>query len=118
MSSSSKLASRSHQRTLQGIRQIEAKITDLQHQYDHLLKQRQQDIAQLITTLDLASLEDQTLVGGFLFIKDKVASQASIVEDWQHAGARFLRRFKPQKHRPSQKTETAAPKPQSSQKSS
>ena len=103
---------------LHGMQQIKAKISDLQLQYDSLLKQRQQDIAHLITTLDLASLEDQILIGGFLYIRDKTIAQDAIMEVWRNAGERFLRRPKSQKSRPSQQTEPAAPKAQSPQKSS
>ncbi len=103
---------------LQGMHHIKAKISDLQLQYDSLLKQRQQDIAHLITTLDLASLEDQILVGGLLYIRDKTIAQDAVMEVWRDAGERFLRRPKSQKHSPSQRTETAAPKSQSPQKSS
>lgn len=107
-----------HKHPLQGMYHIKAKISDLQLQYDALLKQRLQDIAHLITTLDLASLEDQTLVGGLLYVRDKTIAQDAIMEVWRDAGERFLRRPKSQKHRPSQRTETAVPKAQSSQKSS
>lgn len=108
----------SHKHTLQGMHHIKAKISDLQLQYDSLLKQRQQDIAHLITTLDLASLEDQVLVGGLLYIRDKTIAQDTAMEVWRDAGERFLRRPKSQKSRPSQQTEAPAPKAQSSQKSS
>ena len=107
-----------HKHPLQGMYHIKAKISDLQLQYDALLKQRQQDIAHLITTLDLTSLEDPILVGGLLYIRDKTVAQDAIMEVWRNAGERFLRRPKSQKHRPSQKTEVPAPKAQSSQKSS
>ena len=76
------------------IRQLKSKISDLQSQYQHLLPQRQQDIAALITSLDLASMEDTFLVGGLMFIKDKVAIQDPIVEGWRKAGERFLRQTK------------------------
>lgn len=108
----------SHKHTLQGMHQIKAKISDLQLQYDALLKQRQQDIAHLITILDLAPLEDQILIGGFIYIRDKTIAQDAIMEVWRNAGERFLRRPKSQKSRPSQQTEPAAPKAQSPQKSS
>lgn len=107
-----------HKHPLQGMHHIKAKISDLQLQYDALLKQRQQDIAHLITALDLASLEDKILVGGFLYIRDKTIAQDAIMEVWRDAGERFLRRPKSQKSRPSQQTEVAAPKAQSPQKSS
>jgi hypothetical protein len=100
------------------MQQIKAKITALQHQYDEFQKQRQQDIAHLITTLDLSSLDDETLVGGLIFVKDKTTAQDHIAEVWWEAGERFLRRSKPRKHRLSLQTEALSPNPQSSQKSS
>ena len=74
------------------MRQLESKISDLQTQYQRLLPQRQQDIATLITYLDLASMEDASLVGGLMFVKNKVTTQDPIVEGWQSAGEKFLRR--------------------------
>jgi hypothetical protein len=100
------------------MQQIKTKITSLQHQYDEFQKQRQQDIAHLITTLDLSELDDQSLVGALLYIKDKVVSQDSIAEVWRDAGERFLRRSKPRKHRHAKQAEASSPKAQSSQKSS
>ena len=86
-------------RQIRGMRQLESKILDLQSQYQHLLTQRQQDITALIATLDLASLEDALLVGGLLFVKDKVTTQAPIVEDWRNTGDRFLRKQEPKNQR-------------------
>lgn len=116
--SQQKLSRTSQKNPLQEMLQIKTKITALQHQYDHLLQQRQQDIAQLITALDLASLEDQILVGALLFIKDKIAIQDPMVEDWQQAGMRFLRRPQSKEHSPSQPAQASPSKTQSSQKSS
>ena len=76
------------------MRQLESKISDLQTQYQRLLPQRQQDIATLITFLDLASMEDAALVGGLMFVKSKVTTQDPIVEGWRNAGERFLRQTK------------------------
>ncbi len=103
---------------LQGMQQTKAKITALQQQYGEFQKQRQQDIAHLITTLDLSDLDDERLVGGLLLIKDKTASQDAITEVWRDAGERFLRHPKPRKHRPAQQAEAPSPKAQSSKKSS
>ena len=100
------------------ISQIESKISELQSQKQHLLEERQKEIAVLIATLGLTSLEDKVLIGGLQFLKHKITTQDPIVEVWHAAGERFLRRFKPQKHCLSQKTEQAVRKSQSSQKSS
>ena len=85
------------------IRQLESKISDLQAQYQHLLPQRQQDISALITSLDLASMEDSSLVGGLMFVKNKVTTQDPIVEGWRNAGERFLRQTKSKSNSPSKK---------------
>jgi hypothetical protein len=79
------------------MRQLASKIAELQKQYQHHLKQRQQDIASLITTLDLASFEDNILIGGLMYLKDKITTEDSIVEGWRDAGDRFLRRRTPKR---------------------
>ncbi len=45
------------------IRIIESKISALQARYQQLLEHRQRDIAALIARLDLAHIDDPTLVG-------------------------------------------------------
>lgn len=85
------------------MRQLQSKISDLQVQYQHLLPQRQQDIATLLTFLDLASMEDASLVGGLLFVKDKVITQDPIVEGWRSAGEKFLRQTKSKNKAPSKR---------------
>lgn len=94
-------------RQIRGMRQLESKILDLQNQYQHLLNQRQQDITAIIATLDLASLEDPLIIGGLLFLKEKVATKDSIVEAWRDAGEKFLRRTRAKKNTSS--NQTAAP---------
>ncbi|OJW53856.1 MAG: hypothetical protein BGO67_07115 [Alphaproteobacteria bacterium 41-28] len=86
-----------HGRTIRELHSLESKMLNLQTRYQHLLKQRQEDIAFLITNLDLASLEDTTLVGGLLFLKGKIGDQDPMVEGWRNTGERFLRRTKSQK---------------------
>lgn len=66
-------------------------MSALQEEYKKRLLQRQQAIASLIVTLDLAHIDDQLLIGGLLFLKDKITIQDSLVEDWRSAGDRFLR---------------------------
>lgn len=81
------------------IRQLESKISELQSQYQLLLKERQQEIAALLTVVDLAHIDDKTLVGGLLFLKEKISSQdsaaLSLWEGWHNASENFLRRHKP-----------------------
>ena len=90
-------------RSAKSMRQIASKISDLQVQYQHLLTQRQQDIATLIASLDLASMEDTLLVGGLIFVKNKITAQDPIVEGWRNAGERFLRQTKSKNTAPSKK---------------
>ncbi len=54
------------------LRQLESRISDLQNQHQRLLKERQQEIAILLTAVDLAHLDDKILVGGLLFLKEKL----------------------------------------------
>ena len=120
-------------RQVRGMRQLESKIADLQTLYQRLLKERQQEIAILLSAIDLAHLDDKTLAGGLLFIKEKVRAQDSIVEAWRDAGEKFLRRSKPkshqggeqagegpqipsEKHAPSKQNAVSQTTPQSSQK--
>lgn len=81
-------------RQLRGMRHLESKISDLQNQHQLLLKERQQEIASLLTAVDLAHLDDKTLMGGLLFLKEKSTTQDPILEAWRDAGEKFLRRTK------------------------
>jgi hypothetical protein len=85
-------------RHLQGMHHLEAKISGLQAQYQRLLKERQQDITNLLSTVDFIHLDDHTLLGGLLFLKEKTTSQdianKSLMEAWRDAGEKFLRRTK------------------------
>ncbi|MBA3814376.1 MAG: hypothetical protein H0X26_07810 [Alphaproteobacteria bacterium] len=82
------------------LRQLESRISDLQNQHQRLHKERQQEIAILISTIDLAHLDDKTLVGGLLFLKEKITTQdptgLALLEAWYAAGEKFQRRAKPQ----------------------
>lgn len=73
------------------INQIESKISELQSQKQRLLEERQKEIALLIATFDLASLEDNVLIGGLKYLRHKITIQDPIMEDWRTAGERFLR---------------------------
>jgi len=89
------------------LRQLESKISTLQTQHQNLLKDRQQEIAGLITSLELAHVEDSILFGALLFLKDKISTQDPILETWGDAGDRFLRRK--QKNSPRIPSGKAAP---------
>ena len=73
------------------IQKFEAKISELQSQYQTLLQERQKEIVGLISKLNLTHVDNKTLMGGFLFLQNKITTQDSIVEDWFDAGSRFLR---------------------------
>ena len=93
------------------LRQLESKISTLQSHHQALLKDRREEIAALITSLELAHVEDNILLGALLFLKDKVTTQdptgIALVEAWQDAGDRFLRRK--QKHSSRVPSEKIAP---------
>jgi hypothetical protein len=92
-------------------------MSALQEEYEKRLLQRQQDIASLIVTLDLAHIDDQLLIGGLLFLRDKITTQDSLVEGWRNAGDRFLRQTKKSKSLNPPKAATIPPPAhQSSQK--
>lgn len=89
---------------IRGIHQLKSKITTLQTQYQKLLTHRQQDIASRIATLDLADMDDQLLMGGLIFLKEKITTQDPIMENWRNAGERFLRKTKPKRQSTSKPT--------------
>lgn len=74
------------------LRQLESKISILHSKHQQLLKERQEEIAALITSLEFAHTDDNILLGGLLFLKDKITTQDPILEVWRDAGDRFLRR--------------------------
>jgi len=76
------------------LHQLESKISELQKQHQLLLKERQQEIAALISMVDLAQLDDKTLMGGLLFLKEKITTQNPMMETWHTAGEKFLRQYK------------------------
>ena len=80
------------------IRQLESRISDLQNQHQLLLKERQQEIAVLLSAIDLAHLDDKTLLGGLLYLKDKITTQDPMVEAWHAAGEKFLRYTRPKRY--------------------
>lgn len=100
------------------LRQLESKISTLQSQHQNLLKDRRQEIAALITSLELAQIEDNILLGALLFLKNKIATQDPLLEAWHDAGERFLRCSKSKKQPPTLPHEKAAAKSKPSQKSS
>jgi hypothetical protein len=77
------------------IQKLDSKITALQAQQQELLKQRLLDIAQHISRLNLAQMDDVKLVKGLLFLQDRINKEDPALEDWQHAAEKFLRKPKP-----------------------
>lgn len=55
--------------------QLESKLSGLQNQHQFLLIERQQEIAIIISAIDLAHLDDKTLMGGLLFLKEKIIAK-------------------------------------------
>jgi hypothetical protein len=76
------------------IQKLDSKITALQAQQQELLKQRLVGIAQHISRLNLAQMDDVKLVRGLLFMQDRITKQDPDLEDWQHAAEKFLRKPK------------------------
>ena len=93
MSASTKLA---RGRSAKNMQRLASKISDLQSLYEQQAKRRQEDIAHLLSWVDLTQLDDAVLMGAFLFIQNKITTQDPILEDWNDAGARFLRQPKSQ----------------------
>jgi len=108
--------SQSKRGPLREINQIKSKISALQDRHQKLLVQRQQDIASLISALDLAHVDDQLLLGGLIFLKEKITTHDSIMEEWQNAGERFLRTIKPKRQSPPKPITPSSSPTQSPQK--
>lgn len=88
--------------------QLKKKIAQLETTYQSLLQDRADELSQYICALGLDDVDDKTLIGGLLFIKQKIMNADEIKEDWQAAGTRFLRskrsRFNSKKSIASQKS--------------
>jgi hypothetical protein len=93
MSASLKLA---RGRPSKNMQRLASKISDLQSLYQQQSQRRQEQIAALVSRVDLTSVDDPILMGAFLFIQNKLATKDPIVEDWNNAGIRFLRQSKSQ----------------------
>ena len=93
MSASIKLA---RGRPAKNMRQIKSKIDELQSRYQQQAQRRQEDIATLLSWVDLTPVDDSILMGAFLFIQNKIITQDPLVEDWNDTGLRFLRQPKSQ----------------------
>ena len=91
MRASTKLA---RGRPAKNMQRIASEISKLQSKYEQQARHRQEDIAHLLSWVDLTQLDDAVLMGAFLFIQNKVTTKDSILEDWNDAGARFLRQPK------------------------
>ncbi len=76
------------------MQRIASKISDLQSLYQQQAQRRQEQIVTLLSRVDLAPVDDPILMGAFLFIQNKLTTKDPIVEDWNVAGARFLRKPK------------------------
>ncbi len=74
------------------MQQIESTIAVLERTRKNLLEQRNQEIAQLISRIDLASIDNKTLMGGFLHLSHTLNTDPSKKEEWRIAGEKFLRK--------------------------
>ncbi|MBT5389150.1 MAG: hypothetical protein HOL16_00325 [Alphaproteobacteria bacterium] len=74
------------------IHQVETKISDLKAKYQCLLGERQKEVSDLIANLNLVHIDNKTLMGGLIFLREKITTEDPIVEAWRDAGERFLRR--------------------------
>lgn len=75
--------------------QLKQKIAQLETSYQSLLQDRAKELSQLICAVGLDDINDPTLMGGLLFIKQKIMNEDGIMGDWQAAGTRFLRSKRP-----------------------
>lgn len=91
MSTSIKLA---RGRPAKNMQQLASKISGLQVLYQQQAQCRQEQIATLLSRVDLTPVDDSILMGAFLFIQNKITTKDLIVEDWNAAGMRFLRQSK------------------------
>ena len=91
MSASPKLA---RGRPAKNMQRLASEISKLQSRYQQQAQRRQEDIVHLLSWVDLTQLDDPILMGAFLFIQNKITTKDPIVEDWNAAGARFLRQPK------------------------
>lgn len=87
-------------RPSKNMQRIASKISDLQSLYQQQAQCRQKEIIHLLSWVDLTHLDDAVLMGAFLFIQNKLTTKDPIVEDWNHAGAQFLRQSKSQNSPP------------------
>lgn len=83
-------------RPSKNMQRLASKIFDLQSLYQQQAQRRQEQITALVSRVDLAPVDDSILMGAFLFIQNKLTTKDPIVEDWNNAGARFLRQSKTQ----------------------
>lgn len=81
-------------RPSKNMERLASKIYDLQSLYQQQAQCRQREIIHLLSWVDLTQLDDAVLMGAFLFIQNKLTTKDPIVEDWNVAGARFLRQPK------------------------
>ena len=93
MSASMKLA---RGRPSKNMQRLASKISDLQSLYQQQAQHRQEQIAALVSRVDLMFVDDPILMGAFLFIQNKLTTKDPIMEDWNVAGAQFLRQPKSQ----------------------
>lgn len=73
------------------IEEINTQIATLTSQHQKLVDQRTSEIAHLISRVGLNSVEDKTLLGGFLHMVTVLSTPSPQQEAWRVAGQKFLR---------------------------
>lgn len=91
------------------LHQLETKIADLKSQYADLMEERHGEVATLIAKTDLPLLDNKTLMGGLLSLKNQLAVNPAQKEAWRDAGEKFLRKSGKRKDR--SKARPRQPKP-------
>lgn len=71
--------------------QIDTRIQKLMAEKNELVKNRSQEIAELITTINLTLIDEHVLVGALLSLKEDVINNTSNIEIWRQMGAKFFR---------------------------
>lgn len=74
------------------IEELKEKIQKDLEKIKELESIRNNEIAKLITRINLNNIEDEILVGSLLYIKDQFSTNYKLKEEWLEAGRKFLKR--------------------------
>jgi len=76
------------------MQKIESRISELQSQYKKLIDDRNREITKLVSKLELNQYDNETLMGGLLFVQNTLSSNPQLLEEWKSAGETFLQKSK------------------------